>query len=82
MENLFLWFSEYGISVSAIMKKLKDGCHFFNIDCTEKFQITDPRKVWVSGFPSLNGNRMSVSAIMKKLKNGYHFFDINCTENF
>ena len=31
-----------GISVLAIMKKMKNGCHFFNIDCTEKFQITNP----------------------------------------
>ena len=30
------------ISASAIMKKLKNGCHFVKIDCTEKFQITDP----------------------------------------
>ena len=41
------------------MKKLKNGCHFVNIDCTEKFQITDPAKVWVSGFPSVNGNGIS-----------------------
>ena len=34
----------------------------------EKFQITDPRKVWDSGFPSVDGNGISVSAIMKKLK--------------
>ena len=39
-QNLGLWFSECqqnGISVLAIMKKLKNGCHFFNIDHTEKF---------------------------------------------
>ena len=30
-----------GISVLAIMKKFKNGCHFINIDCMEKFQITD-----------------------------------------
>ena len=35
-----------GISPSAIMKKLKNDCHFVNIDCMEKFQITDPPKVW------------------------------------
>ena len=39
-----------GISASAIMRKLKNGCHFVNIDHTEKFQITNPPKVWVSGF--------------------------------
>ena len=66
-----------GISVSAIMKKLKNGCHFFNIDHMEKFPITDPPKVWVSSFPSVNGNRISASAIMKKLKNGCHFFNID-----
>ena len=38
------------ISVLAIMKKLKNGCHFLNTNCMEKFQITDPPKVWVSGF--------------------------------
>ena len=26
------------------LKKLKNGCHFINIDPTEKFQITDPTK--------------------------------------
>ena len=31
-----------GISPSAIMKKLKNDCHFINIDGMEKFQITDP----------------------------------------
>ena len=68
--------------MSAIMKKLKNGCHFVNINCTEKFQITDPPKVWVSGFQSVDGNGISVSAIIKKLKNGCHFVNINCTEKF
>ena len=35
----------------------------------EKFEITDPPKVWVSGFLGVDGNGISVSAIMKKLKN-------------
>ena len=30
------------ISPSAIMKKLKNDCHFINIDRMEKFQITNP----------------------------------------
>ena len=38
----FLSVNRNGISESAIMKKLKNGCHFFNIDCTEKFPIVDP----------------------------------------
>ena len=69
-ENSHLWFSECRkvtthkcpsinvngnrISVSAIMKKLKKWLPFINIDCKEKIQITDPLKVWVSGFKSVN----------------------------
>ena len=65
------------------MKKLKNGCHFVNIDRTEKFQITNPPpKVWVSGFPSVDGNGISLSAIMKKLKNGCHFVNIDSMEKF
>ena len=64
------------------MKKLKNGCHFINIDHMEKFQITDLLKVWVSGFPSVNGNGISLSNIMKKLKNGCHFINIDCMEKF
>ena len=30
------------ISVLAMMKKLKNGCHFVNIDRTVKFQINNP----------------------------------------
>ena len=71
-----------GISVLAIMKKLKNGCHFFNINHMEKFQITNPSKVWISGFPSVDRNGISVLAIMKKLKNGCHFFNIDHIENF
>ena len=64
------------------MKKLKNGCHFFNIDHTEKFPITDPPKVWVSSFLSVDRNGISALPIMKKLKNGRHFFNINRTEKF
>ena len=70
-----------GISALAIMKKLKNGCHFINIDCMEKFQITDPHpKVCVSSFLSVDRNGISALAIMKKLKNGCHFVNINHTE--
>ena len=68
-----------GISVLAIMKKLKNVCHFFNINLTEKFPITDPTKF---GFLSVDRNGISVLAIMKKMKNSCHFFNINHTENF
>ena len=64
------------------MKKLKNGCHFVNIDHTEKFQITDPPKIWVSSCPSVDGNGISALATMKKLKNGCHFMNIDRTEKF
>ena len=83
-----VWVSGYpsvninGISVLAIMKKLKNGRHFINIDHTEKFQITDNIKVWVSSFLSVSENGISVLAIMKKSKNGCHFINIDHTEKF
>ena len=80
MENLHFG---NGISVSAIMKKSKNGRHFINMHCMESFQITNtPPKVSVSGFLSDNGNRISVLVIMKKLKNGCHFINMHSTENF
>ena len=57
-----------GISVSAILKKLKNGCHFININSMEKFQITNPPKVWVSSFLSVNRNGISALAILKKIE--------------
>ena len=62
------------------MKKLKNGCHFININHTEKFQITDHPNIWVSGFLSVDGNGISALAIMKKLQNGCHFVNINHME--
>ena len=35
-----------------------------------KLPITDPPKVWVSGFPSVDGNAKLVSAITENGKNG------------
>ena len=37
----FLCVNGNGISVLAIMKKMKNGHHFINIDCAEKIQITN-----------------------------------------
>ena len=48
----------------------------------EKFQVTDPPKVWVSIFLSVDGNGISALAIMKKLKNGCHFINIHHMEKF
>ena len=59
------------ISTSAIMKKSKNGCHFVNMHHMEKFQITDPcppKKIWVSGFLSVNGNRISCQPLWKNCK--------------
>ena len=50
------------------MKKLKSGHHFINIDHTEKIQITKLLKVCISGFLSVDGNRILASAIMKKIE--------------
>ena len=50
------------------MKKLKNCYHFININCMEIFQITDPPKVWVSSFQSVDRNEISALAIIKKLK--------------
>ena len=56
--------------------KLKNDHHFIIIDCTEKFQITDLSKVWVSGFPIVDRNGLSGLAIKKNLKNGCHFVNL------
>ena len=66
MEKLHLG----GIFTLAIMKKSKNDHHYVNMCHTEKFQITDPAKVWVSSFMSVNRNGIFALAIMKKLKNG------------
>ena len=47
---------------------IRNGCHLVNMHLTEKFQITDPLKVWVSGFPSVDGSRVLVLAIMEKIE--------------
>ena len=36
-----------------------------------KLPITDPSKVWVSGFPSVDGNAKLVLAIAENGKNGH-----------
>ena len=71
-----------GVRFSKCQQKrnMKNGCHFVNIDHMEKFQITEPPKVWVSGFPCVNRNGISSLAIMKKLKNGCIFVNIDHTE--
>ena len=82
-KSLGLWFSEgwrkQNISVSHY-EKLKNGCYFINIDHIDKFQITNPPKIRVSSFLSVNGNEISVLAIMKKMKNGHHFINSYHTE--
>ena len=88
----FLSVNGNGISGLAIIKKLKNGCHFINIDCLENFQIMDPSKFGSPVFRVLTDmeyqhrplcvdrNGISASAIMKKLKNDWHFININRME--
>ena len=68
--------------MSTIIKKLKNGCHFINIDHTEKFQITVPPQSLGLRFLGVSRDGISVLAIMKKLKNGCHFVNINHAEKF
>ena len=84
-QSLGLWFSEcwqkQNISVSHY-EKIENGCHFVNIDHTEKFQITDSPQSLGLRFYECWWNGISALAIMKKLKNGYHFINIHHTEKF
>ena len=41
----FLSVNRNGISASAILKTLKNGCHFINMHHMENFQITDPQSL-------------------------------------
>ena len=68
--------------VSAIMRNQKNGCHFINMHRMEKFQITDPPKVWVSSFLNVDGNGISTSAVMEKWENGHHFVNMHRMEKF
>ena len=52
MENSHLWFSECrGVTTHkwkwniSVMKKLKNGYHFINIDRMEKFQMNNPQSL-------------------------------------
>ena len=60
----------------------KNDSHFMENCHTAKFQITNPHKVWVSTFLSVNGNGKLVLAIMKKWENGSHFAENHCTAKF
>ena len=50
------------------MKKLINGCHFINVHHMEKYQITDPLEVCVSGFRGVNGNGILALVILKKIE--------------
>ena len=47
----FLSVDGNGILASTIMKKSKNGCHFVNMHCTEKFQFTTPPQSLGLWFP-------------------------------
>ena len=52
------------------MKNLKNGSRSRKMYPSPNLPITNPPKVWVSGFLTVNGNRKLVLAIMKNQKNG------------
>ena len=55
--------------ISECCRKLKNGHHFVNVNCTQKYQITNPPKVWVSSFLSVNRKRnISIGYYEKKWK--------------
>ena len=51
------------------MENWKNDCSSPKTCSRAKLPITDPPKVWVSGFMSVDGNEKVVSAIMKNGKN-------------
>ena len=53
------------------MKNGKNGHSTPKTRPRAKLPITDPPKVWVSGFLSVDGNAKLVSAIMENGKNGH-----------
>ena len=52
------------------MKNQKNGFNSPKMHPRAKVPITNPPKVWVSGFPSVDGNGKLVLGIMKNQKNG------------
>ena len=56
----FLSVDRNEISASAIMKKSKNGCHFININHTEKFQNTDLPKFGSPVFRVLQKQSISI----------------------
>ena len=66
-----LSFPSIGTLVSAITENGKNGCSSPKMRPRAKLPITDPPKVWVSGFSSVNGNGKLVSAITENGKNGH-----------
>ena len=65
-----------------LSKNLKVAAILLTSIIWKNFKLLTPPKVWVSGFPSVNRNRISALATMKKLKNGCHFINIDHTEIF
>ena len=84
-QSLGLQFSEcqqkWNISVGHY-EKIEKWPPFYKYLLYRNISNYQTPKVWVSGFPCINKNRISVSAIMKNWKNGHHFENINCTEIF
>ena len=71
MQKGHLSFLSVGRLVLAITENGKNGRSSPKTRPRAKLPITNPPKVWVSGFPSVDGNRKLVSAIMENGKNGH-----------
>ena len=71
MQKGHLSFPSVGTLVSAITENGKNGCSSPKTHPRVKLPITDPPKVWVSGFLSVDGNAKLVSAITENGKNGH-----------
>ena len=85
-KSLGLWFSKFwwkqNISIGHYEKieKWPPFCKYQSYRKNSNYQ--PPPKVLVSGFLSVDINKISVSVIMKKIKNGHHFININHMEKF
>ena len=66
-----------GVGHYEKIKKWPPFCKYTSYGKISNYQPT--LKVWVSGFPSIDRNRISASAIMKNLKNGHHFLNMHHT---
>ena len=71
-----------GISLSAIMKKLKNGCHFINIDHIKKISNYWPSQSLGLRFSECQRKWNNTVSHYEKVENGCHFINIDHMEKF